>query len=594
MANLTYSSIEATNAAEALFSGGATIVSASLIGAEQQVAAFSNGDAVANELTPADTGLIFSTGNAVSATNATGDYNQKSNTSGKMKSDGSKDLEEYTSHKTFDASGLEVTFIPDQDTMSFSMTFASEEYPEYVGTIYNDMAAVYVNGELVPIIGTPNGIADVNAGAFYNNTDSSINTEFDGLTTKLSIVAKLIPGQENTIKIVIADVGDNIYDSALLIAADAIEIIDEVDLKAVTVDGTKADDTMHVGFVDTDGDTIDGKDGNTDAIFGYGGADDIIAGDGNDLAAGGKAGSEWSFVGGKWVYDASAIPAGGEKGPVDQSDDTIHGGDGDDVLLGGAGNDLLYGDTGDDTVNAGSGDDIVYGGDGDDTLNLEDGNDFAEGGKGDDVINAGAGDDVAFGGDGDDKIRGGDGDDQLHGDDGADVIHGGKGSDVIKGGDGDDKISGDDGDDHIEGGKGADTLDGGAGDDKILGGSGNDLITGGDGADKLVGGSGSDTIEGGAGDDHLWGGNWWKDGSTDTFVISSGGGKDMIHDFETDHDQIDLSSYGIEFSDLQNLMTNNGWATEIDLSGLNGAQAGDKLIIKSIEPDDLDENNFIL
>ena len=35
-----------------------------------------------------------------------------------------------------------------------------------------------------------------------------------------------------------------------------------------------------------------------DAIFGYGGADDIIAGDGNDLAAGGKAGDEWNFAGG--------------------------------------------------------------------------------------------------------------------------------------------------------------------------------------------------------------------------------------------------------------------------------------------------------
>ena len=259
MVNLTYSSIEAINAAEALFSGGATIVSASLIGSEQQVAAYSNGDAVAGELTPADTGLIFSTGNASSATNESGKFNQKLNTSGKMKTDGSKDIAEHTTHKTFDAAGMEVTFIPDQDTLSFSMTFASEEYPEYVGSIYNDMAAVYVNGELVPITGTKSGIVDVNAGSFYNNTDGSINTEFDGVVTNLSVTAKLIPGQENTIKIVIADVGDNIYDSAILIAGDAIEVIDEADLKAVTVDGTQGDDTMHVGFVDTHGDTVDGK-----------------------------------------------------------------------------------------------------------------------------------------------------------------------------------------------------------------------------------------------------------------------------------------------------------------------------------------------
>jgi len=128
----------------------------------------------------------------------------------------------------------------------------------------------------------------------------------------------------------------------------------------------------------------------------------------------------------------------------------------------------------------------------------------------------------------------------------------------------------------------------------LLGGDGDDVIYGGAGSDKLVGGDGSDTIEGGAGDDHMWGGNWWKDGSTDTFVVSAGGGKDMIHDFETGHDQIDLSSYGLEFSDLQNLMTNQGWATEIDLSGLEGGQEGDTILIKSIDPDDLDESNFVL
>ena len=48
------------------------------------------------------------------------------------------------------------------------MTFASEEWPEYVG-IYNDMAAVYVNGELVPITqehSDPVVFADVNARIF--------------------------------------------------------------------------------------------------------------------------------------------------------------------------------------------------------------------------------------------------------------------------------------------------------------------------------------------------------------------------------------------------------------------------------------------
>ena len=120
------------------------------------------------------------------------------------------------------------------------------------------------------------------------------------------------------------------------------------------------------------------------------------------------------------------------------------------------------------------------------------------------------------------------------------------------------------------------------------------MIDGGAGADKLVGGHGSDTIQGGAGDDHMWGGNWWKDNSADTFVAAAGGGKDIIHDFETEHDQIDLSSYGLEYSDLQAAIKDKGWATEIDLSKLTDGQQGDKLLLKSVDSDDLDESNFIL
>lgn len=68
----------------------------------------------------------------------------------------------------------------------------------------------------------------------------------------------------------------------------------------------------------------------------------------------------------------------------------------------------------------------------------------------------------------------------------------------------------------------------------------------------------------------------------------------MIHDFETAHDQIDLSAYGIDFATLKGAIHDRGWATEIDLSALAGGAAGDKLILKSVDADDLDEGNFIL
>lgn len=204
------------------------------------------------------------------------------------------------------------------------------------------------------------------------------------------------------------------------------------------------------------------------------------------------------------------------------------------------------------------------------------------------------GDDHLRGGDGDDKAFGGAGDDVLHGGSGSDVMSGDAGNDFVDGGTGDDALSGGAGDDKLLGQSGNDELSGGEGKDYLNAGSGDDVISGGAGNDKIVGGSGADRIEGGAGDDHMWGGNWWRDGSVDTFVVSAGSGKDMIHDFEVDKDQIDLSSYGLEFADLAGLVKDKGWATEIDLSGIAGGIEGDKLILKSVDADDLDETNFIL
>ena len=207
---------------------------------------------------------------------------------------------------------------------------------------------------------------------------------------------------------------------------------------------------------------------------------------------------------------------------------------------------------------------------------LEGGNDDLRGGDGNDEMYGNAGDDI---------LHGGTGDDTLSGDAGNDKINAGTGDDAVSGGIGDDKLRGQSGDDEISGGDGSDFIDGG---------SGADALSGGAGVDKLVGGIGSDTIEGGAGNDQIWGGHWSGDNSADTFVVSSGSGKDIIHDFETDHDQIDLSSYGLEFSDVEKTITDRGWATEIDLSQLNGGAPGDKLILKSVDADQLDETNFIL
>ncbi len=337
-----------------------------------------------------------------------------------------------------------------------------------------------------------------------------------------------------------------------------------------------------------------------DSIQGQQGDDTIDGMQGNDLLSGGGVGAEWALENGEWVYKGTSE---GEAVASQDGDDVIVGGSGHDVLLGGAGDDELSGGDGRDTLNAGLGDDTLDGGAGDDTINAEAGNDTASGGDGNDIINAGAGDDIVSGGDGDDQLRGGEGRDTLDGDKGQDTIHGHEGDDTIRAGDGNDSafggegadtIEGGAGQDHLDGGIGADSLSGGADADTLMGGADGDTLSGGAGTDKLIGGTGADRIEGGAGNDHLWGGEWAGDQTGDTFVMQAGTGQDMVHDFEVAHDQIDLTAYGVDFAAVKGALVDEGWATVLDLSKLGADSAGDKLILKDVQADDLSEKNFVL
>ncbi|MEM8980244.1 MAG: DUF642 domain-containing protein [Pseudomonadota bacterium] len=279
---------------------------------------------------------------------------------------------------------------------------------------------------------------------------------------------------------------------------------------------------------------------------------------------------------------------------LEGGDDDLRGGSGNDTMFGNAGDDIIHGGTGNDWLSGDQGDDRVFGGEGTDELSGGLGSDHLDGGSGDDTISGGEGHDKIYGGAGDDSIVGGAGDDVIYAGEGSDQIIGGSGDDKVYAGVGDDNISGGQGADTIDSGLGADTVDGGSGNDFIQGKDGNDTISGGAGADKIVGGSGDDTIHGGEGDDHIWGGQWWKDGASDTFVYSQGGGKDTIHDFEIENDQLDLSAYGLSFEDIQDRMIDHGWATEINLEGLDTSGAGDKILLKSVKADELDETNFLI
>ncbi len=216
--------------AEAIFGDGITIVSALYDGDNRSSGIWSNGDSIAPGVTPADTGVILSTGRVRDITrDGGGDPNIRSNTTTNTSGDNNRsDFNSIAGRSTYDASVLEFGIIPDTDVLSMQFTFASEEYPEFAGSIYNDVVGVWVNGALVtsPIFEVTqiNSVNESENGTLFNdNTGDDYNTEMDGFTVTLRLLIPVNAGVVNTLKIGIADVADSSYDSALLIAGDSIQ-----------------------------------------------------------------------------------------------------------------------------------------------------------------------------------------------------------------------------------------------------------------------------------------------------------------------------------------------------------------------------------
>jgi len=84
------------------------------------------------------------------------------------------------------------------------------------------------------------------------------------------------------------------------------------------------------------------------------------------------------------------------------------------------------------------------------------------------------------------------------------------------------------------------STDYGAGDDRLTGDGGNDTIFGGAGADTIDGGTGNDVIYGGAGADSLTGSS-----GNDTFVTSTDATIDVITDFTSGADTINVGTAGV-------------------------------------------------
>ena len=160
-----------------------------------------------------------------------------------------------------DASGVQFRFTPTEPQIAFNYAFASEEYCEWSPSSFNDVFGFFISGPginggfsmngdniaVLPGSGITVSISNVNQstnsaffvdntpqGQVQNGGDASLCTgviaqdgiapndcQFDGFTGTLTAIADVIPCETYTIRLLVGDVTDGIYDSAVFLEANS-------------------------------------------------------------------------------------------------------------------------------------------------------------------------------------------------------------------------------------------------------------------------------------------------------------------------------------------------------------------------------------
>lgn len=217
---------------------GVKVLNIKYEGAEKSVGLFSNGAAAIS----LNRGIIMTTGSASDAALPNSININSSTGSGTTLKD-QQLSSAINSDQLSDISRFEITFIPFFDTISFNYVFASEEYPAYSCDVYNDVFGFFISGEnpdggmynyqnIALIPGTDQVVSINNVHPSFQTNCQSKNSQFyndnpignsamvyNGYLDVLNAGAKVVPCTEYKIKLAIADVSDNLFDSAVFLEA---------------------------------------------------------------------------------------------------------------------------------------------------------------------------------------------------------------------------------------------------------------------------------------------------------------------------------------------------------------------------------------
>jgi PKD repeat protein len=174
-----------------------------------------------------DYGLILSTGNVFDAIDVSSFF-----ASTNLNGPGDQMLSNIVGFPTYDAVIIEFDFIPLADSIiPFEFIFASEEYPEWVGSDFNDIFGFFIDGPgfngltniaIVPGTNLPIAINNINNSlnsSYYIDNTYGTFWAYDGYTVVFTLNVPVIANQQYHFRIALADVSDGIYDSAIILKA---------------------------------------------------------------------------------------------------------------------------------------------------------------------------------------------------------------------------------------------------------------------------------------------------------------------------------------------------------------------------------------
>ena len=176
---------------------------------------------------------------------------------------GDPDLKQLSQLNIQDAVGIEFDFTPLDSLVTFRYVFASEEYCEFVGSNFNDVFGFFVSGPGIngPFSNNAINVALVPGSQDYvsiNTINHNINTnyfvrnelkddadrcgipwtappnlgniQFDGFTRVMTATLKLVPCQTYHLRLMISDVNDGQFDSAVFLEAESFNIGGSINL----------------------------------------------------------------------------------------------------------------------------------------------------------------------------------------------------------------------------------------------------------------------------------------------------------------------------------------------------------------------------